>query len=324
MPLVKRLETNILRFVRFTDFIVNPCNLVGAMGAGIALALKEQFPDIHEDYKMRLNEGSFSLENPIYAYKPNNSRFNFSVINLVTKRHWMDTSRLDDVEVSIEHLAKFLKQYPKHTVVLPMLGGGNGGLNYDQVEPLMYKYLHTKELNNVIHLCYHPDKIDAHWKYFGLVGSRYFTDADEYLPIMMTHIEKALDEWGIPKKATVYDTVKSYFENAVSGGAKGTDEIMCGRSYLEGSFKNTNSGNIQPSFAKLCGFDPIICDADWDRDPKLAGFIRNRTVVDIATHMVAFRSTKVDNNGTNDTINTVHKWNEHYPNNPIKLKVIDI
>ena len=47
--------------------LVNTVNTVGVMGKGVALAFKEHFPDMYEDYRKRCESGLVKLGKPYWV-----------------------------------------------------------------------------------------------------------------------------------------------------------------------------------------------------------------------------------------------------------------
>jgi O-acetyl-ADP-ribose deacetylase (regulator of RNase III) len=61
-----------------------------------------------------------------------NPRF---IINFPTKRHWKGKSRLKDIESGLNDLIEVVQRERIHSIAVPPLGCGNGGLDWDQVRP---------------------------------------------------------------------------------------------------------------------------------------------------------------------------------------------
>jgi len=121
------------------DVIVNTVNTVGVMGKGIALQIKQAYPENYEFYRQACERGEVQpgrmLVFPTGELQP---RF---IINFPTKRHWRAKSRLEDIELGLQELVRTLQQLDVHSVALPALGCGNGGLDWAKVAPLIQKYL---------------------------------------------------------------------------------------------------------------------------------------------------------------------------------------
>lgn len=57
------------------------------------------------------------------------------VINFPTKGHWRARSRLRDIEAGLHDLARVVVELNIHSLAVPPLGCGNGGLEWGEVEP---------------------------------------------------------------------------------------------------------------------------------------------------------------------------------------------
>lgn len=106
------------------NYLVNPVNCIGVMGAGLAKQFKERYPAMFERYKKLCDNGELLLRNICVDYGS-------GVIFFPTKRHWRDRSRLDDVIGGLRHLAMFLSGERRNhlTVAIPLVGAGLGGLD---------------------------------------------------------------------------------------------------------------------------------------------------------------------------------------------------
>lgn len=116
--------------------LVNTVNCVGVMGKGIALSFKQRFPEMFDDYKKRCSEKQVKLGVP-YVY-PAGERL---IVNFPTKGHWKNASELSWVEAGLKYLAANASQWGIQSMAIPPLGCGNGGLNWEDVLPLVKKYL---------------------------------------------------------------------------------------------------------------------------------------------------------------------------------------
>ena len=111
--------------------IVNPVNCVGIMGKGLALAFKKKYPRNFQAYADacaggRLQPGGLyvtetGLQSPQY------------IVNLATKAHWRDPSRISWVTQGFESLLAWASQHEVESIACPAIGCGEGGLPWDQV-----------------------------------------------------------------------------------------------------------------------------------------------------------------------------------------------
>lgn len=116
------------------EALVNTVNCVGIMGRGIALQFRKAFPDNFKAYEAVCKRGELqpgkmfifetgSLTNPRY------------VINFPTKRHWKGKSQLADIESGLKALVSDIRRFGIHSIAIPPLGCGQGGLDWAEVRP---------------------------------------------------------------------------------------------------------------------------------------------------------------------------------------------
>ena len=58
------------------------------------------------------------------------------VINFPTKQHWCARSRLADIETGLSALVAEIERHRIHSIALPPLGCGLGGLEWVEVSPV--------------------------------------------------------------------------------------------------------------------------------------------------------------------------------------------
>lgn len=113
------------------DAIVNTVNCVGVMGKGLALQVKEQFPDVYKKYKIDCNNGLVKT-GQVICYEGNaNTKW---IINFPTKQHWKDPSKSEWIESGLESLRLKLIELAPLSVAIPKLGCANGGLDWKDVK----------------------------------------------------------------------------------------------------------------------------------------------------------------------------------------------
>jgi uncharacterized protein YwgA len=64
------------------------------------------------------------------------------ILNFPTKDHWHSASRLRDIEQGLNYLAEHYKAWGITSLSMSPLGCGNGGLEWSEVGPLIYRKLH--------------------------------------------------------------------------------------------------------------------------------------------------------------------------------------
>ena len=123
-----------------TEALVNTVNTIGVMGKGIALQFKKTFPHNFKVYQQAVKEGRIRTGSVLVVpvSQVNGVRF---IINFPTKEHWRSPSTLAYIESGLRDLVQVLQDYDIHSVALPPLGCGNGGLSWQDVKPLIEKAL---------------------------------------------------------------------------------------------------------------------------------------------------------------------------------------
>jgi O-acetyl-ADP-ribose deacetylase (regulator of RNase III) len=117
-----------------TEALVNTVNTVGVMGKGIALMFKDAFPNNFRAYEYACKHNEirvgrmFVTENPTF----NGPRW---IINFPTKQHWRPPSKIEWIIEGLKDLRRVVSEFAIHSIALPPLGAGNGGLNWRDVKP---------------------------------------------------------------------------------------------------------------------------------------------------------------------------------------------
>jgi O-acetyl-ADP-ribose deacetylase (regulator of RNase III) len=96
------------------------------MGKGVALQAKQKFPGIER----RLGAAIAAGGNRLHLLEP--GLFSFPV-----KRNWRERADVDLIRQSVRELGELAERLPERTFAIPLPGTGNGGLEPDQVWPLL-------------------------------------------------------------------------------------------------------------------------------------------------------------------------------------------
>ncbi|WP_435004706.1 macro domain-containing protein [Xanthomonas arboricola] len=119
------------------DIRVNTVNCVGVMGAGVALAFKQRYPEMFKDYKHACRDGRVR-PGRMHVWKSLEGDW---IVNFPTKRDWRDPSRYEDIDAGLDDLRAYLDSVGAVTVALPALGCGHGGLDWDRVSVMIQNKL---------------------------------------------------------------------------------------------------------------------------------------------------------------------------------------
>ena len=119
------------------EALVNTVNTVGVMGKGIALQFKQAFPENYSAYEAACKRGEVEIGKMFVFVR--NTKTPRVIINFPTKRHWRGKSRIGDISSGLRALIEVVKKEEIRSIAVPPLGCGNGGLNWNEVRPLIEK-----------------------------------------------------------------------------------------------------------------------------------------------------------------------------------------
>lgn len=128
--------------------LVNTVNTVGVMGKGIAYDFKQFYPEMFERYRYFCEQGMLNV-GQLWLYKTPRKW----ILNFPTKKHWHGESKIEYIEAGLQKFASTYDSKGMLSVSFPMLGCGNGELDWEkEVQPLMEEYLQPLPINVYIHV----------------------------------------------------------------------------------------------------------------------------------------------------------------------------
>ncbi len=133
--------------------LVNTVNTVGIMGKGIALQFKKAFPEMFGEYEAACDREEVEM-GKMHIFDRGglfNPRY---IINFPTKKHWKGKSKIEHIQAGLRDLINRVKGLHITSIAVPPLGCGHGGLNWDEVRPLIVEAF--EELPDVRVLIYQP------------------------------------------------------------------------------------------------------------------------------------------------------------------------
>ncbi|HEY5297265.1 MAG TPA: macro domain-containing protein [Verrucomicrobiae bacterium] len=131
------------------EALVNTVNTEGVMGKGIALQFKKKFPAMFEAYQEACKAGEIKPGH-MYVYEREDMLNPRYIINFPTKRHWRSPARMEDIQAGLSALVEEIQKRGIHSIAVPPLGCGNGGLNWENVLPVIQKALGNFQNVNVL------------------------------------------------------------------------------------------------------------------------------------------------------------------------------
>lgn len=133
------------------EAIVNTVNCTGVMGAGLALEFKLRYPEMYENYAEKCKTHNIQVGRMDYYQEKDKI-----IINFPTKDYFMYPSKIEWIESGLKDFVASYKNHGIKSVAFPKLGSLNGGLEWNQVKPLMERYLSMVDAD--IFICLDEDK----------------------------------------------------------------------------------------------------------------------------------------------------------------------
>ncbi len=132
------------------EALVNTVNTVGISGKGIALMFKERYPDNFRAYAAACKVGQLAPGGLLVTERHDMLGPRF-IINFATKKHWRHPSRLEWIRQGLVALREEIAARGIRSIAIPPLGAGNGGLDWDDVKPLIADALTGADCEVIIH-----------------------------------------------------------------------------------------------------------------------------------------------------------------------------
>lgn len=133
-------------FTSNAQVIVNPVNCKGYMGRGLALAFKQRYPEMFTVYRQECDTGQLRIGHPT-LYRESTPW----ILNFPTKDDWRKASKLEYIEAGLRYFVDNYTQAGITSIAFPKLGTLNGKLPWDEVGPLMAKYLDMLDIDVYIY-----------------------------------------------------------------------------------------------------------------------------------------------------------------------------
>jgi len=114
------------------EALVNTVNTVGVMGKGVALMFKEAFPENFKAYEAACKRKEVRVGRMFVTERGQFIGPKF-IINFPTKQHWRNPAKIEWIEAGLEDLKRVIIENDIHSIAIPPLGSGNGGLIWSEV-----------------------------------------------------------------------------------------------------------------------------------------------------------------------------------------------
>lgn len=280
MPVIKYPTADMFELAPYADFMVNPVNLLGAMGRGISAEFCSRHPALHDKFMDAVNAKKLGIGQIQVIKDP---KTNYRVINMVTKNHFADANRKEFIVKGLESIRRYLKR-PENkfaTLVIPILAtdGENGYSEMAQEFHDMFD-----DLDAAICLCMHPDKIGYFPKYLAVMGPKGWADKDMLKSGKITPdvyaSQYSFVEDGVMDALKYWDLKQDKFDAIVSGGDPGVMTAVAGR--IRG-----DEYDVASIAAKRFENKKVVVPADVERKGVVAARAsRDLLIFHLATHVV--------------------------------------
>lgn len=121
------------------EAIVNPVNCYAVMDKGIALSVKNRFPERSRNYEHACSSKNIKPGDVILD-ETNGNPQNY-ILHLATKDYYKNQSRMEWIQKGMENLIKVIKENNIGSVAIPALGSGAGGLPWEDVKKVIFNGL---------------------------------------------------------------------------------------------------------------------------------------------------------------------------------------
>jgi O-acetyl-ADP-ribose deacetylase (regulator of RNase III) len=118
------------------EALVNAVNTKGVMGKGIALQFKKAYPAMFKAYHKACRVGEVQT-GKMHTFDRGVSECPRYIINFPTKAHWRLPSKIEYIQDGLSALVLEVKHNAIQSIAIPALGCGLGGLEWDEVFPMI-------------------------------------------------------------------------------------------------------------------------------------------------------------------------------------------
>ena len=144
--LMKVVDGDLIQLVMAGSFdvIVHGCNCFCEMDAGIALSIKQQFPeaytsDLATEKGAKTKLGTYSFAN----IQRNENQF--TVINAYTQFHWRGTGVLVEYDAISQVFSEIKRNYTGNRIGYPKIGAGLAGGDWNKIATIIDQKLQGED-----------------------------------------------------------------------------------------------------------------------------------------------------------------------------------
>ena len=127
--------------------IAIPVNIIGIMGAGVALEAKQRFPEILSLYAKLCRDHVLTVDAPQCVIANGQQ-----LLLIATKKAYHFPSRIEYIDSGLSYLSQNYEEMGITSLSLPQLGCGRGNLEWEDVKLVMVKHLSDLPIPIYIHI----------------------------------------------------------------------------------------------------------------------------------------------------------------------------
>lgn len=135
--------------------LVNTVNCKGAMGKGLAKEFATRYPECLPPYKLACDKGQLKPGGVMLIrldVQPDFFEKRPSVLLFATKDHWRRPSHIEWIKLGLKKITENYRKWNIESLALPQLGCGLGGLNWDEVRPLIEEILGKTKMDIEVYI----------------------------------------------------------------------------------------------------------------------------------------------------------------------------
>ncbi len=129
------------------DVLVHGCNCLCNMGAGIALTIKNKYPEAYE-VDLQTEKGASSKLGTYTKVNINRSDKSFTIVNAYTQYNWNGNGVLADYDAIRQAFRAIKKDFSGLRIVYPLIGSGLAKGNWQIIRSII-----DEELKGEMHYC---------------------------------------------------------------------------------------------------------------------------------------------------------------------------
>ena len=136
--------------------LAHGCNCAGSMGAGIAVAFRERYPEMYEEYRRRCKAEPRQF-NPgdVFLWKNDDRPW---VFNLATQeRYWRGRATYEAIEACLVKMRQLADGQGIGRVSMPRIGAGLGGLSWRKVKAIIERVFAGWAGTLIVYETYEPE-----------------------------------------------------------------------------------------------------------------------------------------------------------------------